>query len=136
METLWGDLLETERAALDRAGVEEHFRPHAEHVMDSRENATFVAEDPEGRVLGYAVVGGATTMLSPTPFGFLYDVWVTPEARREGLARRLVEHAGAWCHARGFRRMKLEVGAGNAAARALYASLGFAEERIFMGRTL
>ena len=135
-ETLWGDVPEAERAALDRDEVEAHFRPHAEHVMDSQENAVFVAEDAEGRVLGYAVAGGATTMLTPAPFGFLYDLWVAPEARRRGVARRLAEHVAAWCRARGFRRMKLEVGAGNATARALYASLGFSEERVFMGKAL
>jgi len=136
MDTLWGDVPEAERSVLDRAAVEAHFRPHAEHVMDSRENAVFVGEDAAGRVVGYAIVGGATTMLSPAPTGFLYDLWVDPGARRQGVARRLVEHGAAWCRARGFRRMTLEVGAGNAAARALYASLGFAEERVFMGRTL
>lgn len=136
MDTLWGDMPEAERATLDRDDVEAHFRPRAERVMDSRENAVFVAEDAAGRVLGYAVVGGATTMLTPAPFGFLYDLWVAPEARRQGVARRLAEHGAAWCRARGFRRMKLEVGAGNAAARAFYASLGFAEERTFMGRML
>lgn len=135
-DTLWADVPEAERAVLDRREVEAHFRPRAEHVMDSRENAVFVAEDAGGRVLGYAVAGGATTMLTPARFGFLYDLWVAPEARRQGVGRRLVEHVAAWCRARGFRRIKLEVGAGNVAARALYGSLGFSEERVFMGRTL
>jgi ribosomal-protein-alanine N-acetyltransferase len=52
---------------------------------------------------------------------------VLPEARRRGLGRRLVEAAAAMAGRRGARAMFLEVAAGNAAARALYAATGFVE---------
>ncbi len=136
METVWNDIPETERRDLDRAHLEGHFRPHAKQVIDSRENAIFVAEDAAGEVLGYTIVGAATTMLSPIPFGFVYDMWVAPQLRRQGVATRLLERVADWCRTRGYRRLKLEVAATNAAARGLYRSSGFAEERVFMGRDL
>ena len=136
METVWDDLPSDERATLDRAAFERHFRPHAERVIESPENAIFVAETVEGRVAGYAIVGGASSMLSQLPFGFLYDVWVAPEFRRQGVARRLVERAMEWCHTQGHTKLKLEASARNGAARALYASLGFVEERVFLGAPL
>lgn len=135
METVWNDIPLGERRGMDRATFEEHFRPHAKQVIDSRENAIFVAEELAG-VVGYAIVGGASTMLSPVPFGFVYDLWVAPEARRRGVARQLVDRACAWCREQGFPRLKLEVAATNAAARALYASAGFSEERLFLGKGL
>ena len=136
METVWNDIAEDERRELDRAQLEDHFRPNARRVIESPENAFFIAETTSGEALGYAIVGGASSMLSPVPFGFLYDIWVAPSARRRGVARGLLARAEDWCRAQGFRRLKLEVAAGNAAARALYASGGFRDERIFMGRAL
>lgn len=55
----------------------------------------------------------------------LFDVLVAPEARRQGLARRLTQSIGAWGRTQGARSIYLQVVATNAAARALYAELGF-----------
>lgn len=52
---------------------------------------------------------------------------VRPEARRRGLAARLVEAAAARAAALGAESLFLEVAADNAAARALYARCGFTE---------
>ena len=52
---------------------------------------------------------------------------VRPEARRRGLARRLVEAAAARAAGLGAERLFLEVADDNAAARALYARCGFVE---------
>ncbi len=49
-----------------------------------------------------------------------------PEARRRGLARRLVAALAAEAAARGARAVFLEVAEDNRAARALYAATGFA----------
>ena len=51
---------------------------------------------------------------------------VRPEARRQGLGRFLLRRALARAERAGARRALLEVRAGNAAARALYAESGFA----------
>lgn len=50
---------------------------------------------------------------------------VAPEARRAGMGRALVTQAGQQAAGAGAARLFLEVGANNAAARALYAGLGF-----------
>jgi ribosomal-protein-alanine N-acetyltransferase len=52
---------------------------------------------------------------------------VLPAARRRGTGGRLLAAALAGAAARGAAAMFLEVAAGNAAARALYGGLGFAE---------
>ncbi|MBV8394553.1 MAG: GNAT family N-acetyltransferase, partial [Alphaproteobacteria bacterium] len=56
----------------------------------------------------------------------LFDVLVAPEARRQGLARRLTRSIGAWGRANGARFSYLQVVASNEAALKLYASLGYA----------
>lgn len=55
----------------------------------------------------------------------LFDVLVAPTARRRGLARRLTQSIGAWGREHGARFCYLQVVAANAAARPLYADLGF-----------
>lgn len=55
----------------------------------------------------------------------LFDVLVMPEARRQGLARRVTESLYAWAWDRGARFAYLQVVASNTAAMPLYAAQGF-----------
>lgn len=55
----------------------------------------------------------------------LFDVLVMPEARRQGLARRVTESLYAWAWKKGARFAYLQVVATNAAAMPLYAAQGF-----------
>jgi GNAT superfamily N-acetyltransferase len=55
----------------------------------------------------------------------LFDVLVMPEARRQGLARRVTESLYAWAWGQGARFAYLQVVETNAAAMPLYAAQGF-----------
>jgi GNAT superfamily N-acetyltransferase len=55
----------------------------------------------------------------------LFDVLVSPSARRRGLARRITQTIGAWGRENGAKYMYLQVVAANTAALPLYAALGF-----------
>lgn len=135
VQTAWEDVPAQERSRVDRASFENQFLPHAMEIMDSAESAVFVAEDDERHLVGYIILGTVTSMLSPFPFGFVYDIWVAPEARRRGVARLLLRHATEWCRSRKLGSLKLEVSMTNTAARELYASFGFEAERVFMSRS-
>lgn len=58
---------------------------------------------------------------------FLYDVVVHPNARGRGIGRAFCTATLGWARSRGIRAMSLQVLESNTIARALYASLGFAE---------
>jgi ribosomal-protein-alanine N-acetyltransferase len=77
-----------------------------------------VAAAPEG-IAGYVVAQDAADE------GEILNLAITPARMRGGIGRALVERALATLRERGARRVFLEVREGNAAARALYAGLGF-----------
>jgi GNAT superfamily N-acetyltransferase len=66
----------------------------------------------------------------------LEDLFVAPEARRGGLGRALVAETIERARARGCRRVELDTAETNAAARALYASMGFDDRAYEGGRAL
>lgn len=76
-----------------------------------------------GYLIGRAVAGG----------GEILNVAVVPEHRRHGHARRLLDAGFAALRARGAEECYLEVRESNLEARALYASLGFAQLSVRRG---
>lgn len=67
---------------------------------------------------------------------FVYDLSVLPAHRRRGLASAALAEAFAWARGQGAVRIGLNVFAPNAAARALYARLGFREASLYLTRAL
>lgn len=55
----------------------------------------------------------------------LYQMWVAPETRGQGVAAALLRDAIAWARAIGARSVRLRVVSGNEAAARLYARAGF-----------
>jgi len=74
-----------------------------------------------------AMVGiGRETGVKTRHNGFIGGMYVAPSHRGLGLARRLIETALAFAATmEGLRQLSLSVTSGNAAAQALYASMGF-----------
>lgn len=73
----------------------------------------------EDRLLGYV---GSQTVLDETD---MMNVAVDPTARRQGVARALIQALTAQLKQRGSRKLSLEVRASNLGAIRLYESLGF-----------
>jgi len=83
--------------------------------------AFLVAEDEEGRVLGYA---GLLVMLDE---GYITNVAVFPEYRRMGIAAKIIEVYLNFAAANDLAFLTLEVRPSNEAALALYRRYGFEE---------
>lgn len=86
----------------------------------SRE-ARFVAER-DGRIVGLIGAYRADDDLARVN---LVSMWVTPEVRREGIARRLVSAVVEWAQIEGVEAIELWVTEGNDAAIRLYEAAGF-----------
>ncbi len=67
---------------------------------------------------------------------WIYEVWIDPDLRGRGLGRRAMELVEREVRARGLERVELNVFGGNAVARSLYRSLGYAERAVIMSKEL
>ena len=81
----------------------------------------------QGAVVGYAVADTVPNL--GRPLGHVKDLAVREDRRGEGLGRRLLSTAVAYLESEGTRSVKLEVRAGNEAARSLYREAGFVHRR-------
>jgi len=85
------------------------------------------------------VVGYVYADLEPTswmdlrgPCGFIHDVYVREDARRQGIGQGLLRAAIEWAHSRGRSQVVLWSKSGNDAAQRLFAKLGFRKTMIEM----
>jgi GNAT superfamily N-acetyltransferase len=111
-------------AVLDR--VDRFSREYFEEALPAGAYKAWIAEDANRRVLG-----GGGIVISPWP-GYpgenhakrvwILNMYTEPEARRHGIAKRLVQAMIDWCRKEGFSAVSLHA---SDAGRPLYASLGF-----------
>lgn len=108
------ELAELERRCFSDPWSAEAFRA----TLDTPGGAGFVAEGGRG-------LAGYVLSLNAGRVAEVLNVAVAPDARRRGLARRLLACAVAALEAEGVREMFLEVRESNAAALRLYEGAGF-----------
>jgi GNAT superfamily N-acetyltransferase len=92
-------------------------------AADPAETTTFVAEGPDGHLVGMAV--GARIPERADAAG-LFGMWVAPEARGRGVGGALVDAVARWARSVGFERTGLGVATTNIGVVAFYERKGFA----------
>lgn len=96
--------------------------PTSENLLRTellKPEAIYFAAVSEGKLVGYA---GMQSVLDE---GYMMDICVDPERRREGIARALMEKLLEGAEKAELSFVTLEVRTSNEPAKALYASLGF-----------
>ena len=136
LDTAWGDIPDDEKARLSRREFEQHFKRAAQPYLEEHQNRLFVAVDEGGRVIGYTLLGRSVPFYSPKPYCFVFDIFVAEDARRRGVAQKLLDFAFEWFRDQGLDKVKLEVAENNHRAMPLYVKMGFRPERRVMGRPL
>jgi ribosomal-protein-alanine N-acetyltransferase len=115
-------IVEIERECFSHPWSVRHFRDALRNAPRSRIlllRSPFTASDPIRGLQAYSVVQAVADEMH------VHNLAVPPQRRRRGLGRLLMELALDWGRRRGARRAFLEVRPTNAAALALYGSLGF-----------
>lgn len=99
--------------------------------LASEESVVLLAVDNAGKAAGFCQLYPTFCSVEAAPIYTLYDLYVSPQARRTGAGRGLLLAAHATAQAHGKVRMDLTTAHTNNAAQALYESLGWTLDTIF-----
>jgi ribosomal protein S18 acetylase RimI-like enzyme len=85
-----------------------------------------IAED-HGQAIGHIVgyLRNAYPVFEPERYGYVTDIVVAPEARRQGVAQALFQTLRAWFREQGVRHIELQAARNNRAAQAFWHAMGF-----------
>ena len=95
------------------------------------DSVVLVGADESQQLLGFTQLYPTWCSLLAGPVYVLYDLYVSPRARRHGVARALLEAAAARARRDGKLRMTLSTAKTNVNAQALYESLGWERDNEF-----
>lgn len=103
-------------------------RAFLEERLVNDESVIFLARDGDGSALGFTQLYPCFSSVSARRLWILNDLFVSPNARRRGVARALLERAREHGLHTGVVRLTLQTAHDNAQAQALYESLGWVRQ--------
>jgi aminoglycoside 6'-N-acetyltransferase I len=113
---------------------EEHLSEMASFLADRRRFAQFMEYDDAGAPVGFIEISLRTDYVNgadSSPVAFLEGIFVLPQARGSGVARRLVAEAEHWAKFMGCKELASDARLENTSSHAMHAALGFVEtERV------
>ena len=111
----------------DVSGAENYLRAR----FQNDESVLFVAERADGRAVGFCQLYPAFCSVFMARIFTLYDLFVTPEARKLGGARALLAAAERYAADQGGIRLELRTARSNLPAQSLYESTGWRRNELF-----
>lgn len=106
-------------------------RAFLQQRFERGESTVFVADDDEGRAVGFAQLYPSFSSVALARVFVLNDLFVHPSARRRGVAAALLSAVEAHGFALGAVRITLNVARDNAPALRLYEALGWQRDQQF-----
>jgi ribosomal protein S18 acetylase RimI-like enzyme len=97
----------------------------------NKDSIIFVAEDEAGHALGFCQIYPSFCSVLGAPIYVLYDLFVSPDVRKSGIGRLLLEQARLHAKENNIPRMDLTTAKTNLSAQSLYESLGWVRDDIF-----
>ncbi len=98
----------------------------------NEDSLILLAENPQTeKLLGFAQLYPTFSSLALNQIWILNDLYIDPQARRRGVATRLIGYARDFLRERGDEAIVLETAPDNAAAKALYEGTGFSKDDAF-----
>lgn len=120
----------TQPADLDRA------REFLAERLGRDESVVFLAESNAGSIVGFTQLYPVFSSVSAARTFLLNDLFVVTEARRQGVAERLLGAAAEFARANGAARLILSTAITNTAAQALYEREGWHRESGYLEYSL
>ena len=97
-----------------------------------RGRSTIFTADDGYQLIGFTQLYPALCSVDLVDYFVLYDLFVAPSARRQGIARALINTASEWAKAQGAARLDLETARDNYPGQALYRDLGYELDEVFL----
>ena len=115
------------QCAPDLAAARNWLKKNIEH-----ERSVIFVADSGGTLLGFTQLYPALCSVDLVDYFVLYDLFVVEAARRQGIARALMNAASDWARAQGAARLDLETARDNYPGQALYGDLGYELDEVFL----
>ena len=107
-------------------------RAYLHERISNLESVIFLAISEDGREgLGFVQLYPSFSSVGLQRLWILYDLYVAPSARKQGIGRALMEQARDFAQATGASHLELSTGIDNLPAQALYESLGYTRDNDF-----
>jgi len=94
------------------------------HAIDEERIEVFVAENPEGLVVGYTISFPSYSTFRTQPGLWLEDLYVTPSYRGHGYGKALLTNLIEFCREQGFGRLEWSVLDWNEPSILFYQAMG------------
>ena len=99
--------------------------------LNNKDSVIFVAENSEGKLIGFCQVYPSFCSVIAAKIGVLYDLYVDSSIRKTGAGRALMLAAHEYAANNGWARLDLTTAKNNYAAQALYESLDWVRDEVF-----
>jgi ribosomal protein S18 acetylase RimI-like enzyme len=124
-------LFDAYRQFYDRAPDPALARQYLSDRLQKNESVILLALNTAQVVVGFCQLYPTFCSVEARPIYVLYDLFVTPQARRTGAGRALLQAAKELAARHGTARMDLSTAKTNTAAQSLYESLGWTRDELF-----
>ena len=104
--------------------------------VNKQESAIFVAENTEKQLIGFCQIYPSFCSVMAAKIGVLYDLFIDSTARKTGAGRALMLAAHDYAAKNDMARLDLSTAKNNFKAQALYESLGWVRDDVFLTYTL
>lgn len=129
-------LFDDYRQFYEQAPARQQARDFIEARMRQGESEILLAHEASGQAVGFCQLYASFCSVLAQPIYVLYDLYVQPAARRSGAGAALLRAAHQLAQAHGKARMDLTTARSNRPAQALYASLGWVRDDVFLAYSL
>jgi ribosomal protein S18 acetylase RimI-like enzyme len=102
------------------------------HARMERGESTILVAEADGQLLGFCQLYPSWCSVAAARIFVLYDLFVDDGVRRAGVGRALMQAAQDFGRAAGAVRLDLSTARGNARAQALYESLGWRRDDVYL----
>jgi ribosomal protein S18 acetylase RimI-like enzyme len=108
-------------------GAEEQFLKHLSEGLEKEDAVIFVAHDKD-RIIAYcrcSIKQRPPVFETQRQYGAFAELAVLPMYRRNGIGKRMVEHAVEWFRDQGLSRMEVQVSVSNEISTHFWQKMGF-----------